>query len=192
MIRSDLHIVAFVDDGFTNLLEKILNSLDVLIGTRLDRDLTVGHFLLQAVLVVLWHRSIVCQILFVSDHDTKHALLVFDMLSPIKELIVGSLVVNRVAQHGTSGAFHEEMRNIVHLGITCSIPNAKSQLMGETLRVLDFKDMHVVISDVGVDFLLPLHGLLRQERIDDGGFAYLRISHKNDLRFLFACNLSRG
>ena len=55
MIRSDLHIVAFVDDGFTNLLEKILNSLDVLIGTRLDRDLTVGHLLLQAVLVVLWH-----------------------------------------------------------------------------------------------------------------------------------------
>lgn len=64
--------------------------------------------------------------------------------------------------------------------------------MGETLRVLDFKNMHVVISYVGVDLLLPLHRLLRQERVDDGGFAYLRISHKNDLRFLFACNFSRG
>ena len=84
------------------------------------------------------------------------------------------------------------MRHIVHLSITCSIPNAQSQLMGQTLRVLDFEDMHVVISDISLFFFLALHGLLRQERVDDGGFADLRIPHKNDLRFLFACNLSRG
>ena len=71
-----------------------MNGLDVLIGASLDRNLTVGDFLLQAILVVLRDRSIVSQILFVSDHDTEHALLVFDMLSPIEELIVGSLIVN--------------------------------------------------------------------------------------------------
>ena len=128
--RSFLSVVLSFDDFFANLGEELINCVHVLISRGFNRELAIGHVLLEVLREDCGYSSALCQITFAPNDDNEHfSRLALQMFVPLAELVERLLIIDSVAEHSNTGIREEEVSQVMDGGITSSIPNIELHSM---------------------------------------------------------------
>ena len=128
--RSFLSVVLSFYDFFANLVEELINCVHVLISWGFNRELAIGHILLEVLREDCGYSSALCQITFAPNDDNEHfSRLALQMLVPLAELVERLLIIDSVAQHSNTGIVQEEVSQVVDRGVASSIPNIELHLV---------------------------------------------------------------
>ena len=106
------------------------------------------------------------QITLCADKYDEEVILVLKMLSPLLQLVVRVLLVDRVAQDADTGSIKEQMRQIVHILVTGSIPNVQCQFMLLAVAVVDLEHLCEILHDISRLYCRASLRLIRDEGID--------------------------
>ena len=148
--RSFLCVKLTIDNFAANLVEKLIYSVNVLIGRGFNGELAVGHVLPQVLCKDCWDGSICGQVTLASNNDNKHLLLLaLQVIIPLAQLVKGLLIIDGIAENTDTGVSEEEMGKVVDRGITSCIPNIQ----------LDFMLVHLDQFGVVLNHICSLLGL---------------------------------
>ena len=172
---------ATVYDLTTHLIKKLLDCIDILEGWRLDCELAIRNIFFKFLGENGGHGPVRGQITLATNDDYKHIFLtIFQMFSPLVQLIKWVLIINWVAEDAHLSIPQEKMSQIMDLGFTSCVPNVELKLMILILFVGNTNDLCEVLDDFSRLFSLATLRISIHEDIDNRSFADILIAHKDD------------